>query len=288
MARQFTNENNYPHWLYHTLTTNNYSKGTRPSDISVTRLIDSPQVNQLRFEHSNELIEDVKDRVWSIWGSAVHSVVESTNESNSDVLTEKRFYNEYDNKVVTGQIDVYDMTDKILYDVKTVSAWNLVNGHKKSWEFQLNVLADIMIANGWKVKGIAIVAVARDWNARQASTTEAYPQHAMTVVDIPLWIPSIRKKYIDQQLSRHFKEEHYCTPEERWQSEEKWAVMKDGRKNALRLTDSEEEANKYIMDLIDPTKAYIEHREGSPKRCWSYCNVRNFCPQLRAERQEKR
>jgi hypothetical protein len=42
------------------------------------------------------------------------------------------------------------------------------------------------------------------------------------------------------------------------------------------------------MDLIDPTKAYIEHREGSPKRCWSYCNVRDFCPQLRAERQEKR
>jgi hypothetical protein len=288
MARQFTNENNYPHWLYHTLTTNNYSKGTRPSDISVTRLIDSPQVNQLRFEHSNELIEDVKDRVWSIWGSAVHSVVENTNESNSDVLTEKRFYNDYDGKVVTGQIDVYDMSSKILYDVKTVSAWNLVNGHKKSWEYQLNVLADIMIANAWKVKGLAIVAVARDWNARQASEKEAYPNHAMTVVDIPLWIPSIRKKYIDQQLSRHFKEKHYCSPEERWQSEEKWAVMKDGRKNALRLTDSEEEANKYIMDLIDPTKAYIEHREGSPKRCWSYCNVRNFCPQLRAERQEKR
>ena len=47
-------------------------------------------------------------------------------------------------------------------------------------------------------------------------------------------------------------------------------------------------AGDYLNDLIDPQKAYIEHREGSPKRCWSYCNVRNFCPQLRAERQEKR
>ena len=288
MARQFTNENNYPHWLYHTLTTNNYSKGTRPSDISVTRLIDSPQINQLRYEHSNELVEDVRDRVWSIWGSAVHSVVESTNESNSDVLTEKRFYHDYDGKVVTGQIDVYDMSDKILYDVKTVSAWNLVNGYKKSWEFQLNILADLMQENDWKVKGLAIVAVARDWNARQAADVETYPKHAMTVVDIPLWKPMHRKAYIHQQLSRHFDEEHYCTPEERWQSEEKWAVMKEGRKNAMKLTDSEEEANKYIMALIDPTKAYIEHRPGSPKRCWTYCNVRNFCPQLRAERQEKR
>ena len=64
--------------------------------------------------------------------------------------------------------------------------------------------------------------------------------------------------------------------------------MKQGRKNALRLLDSEQEAIDYLNDLIDPQKAYIEHREGSPKRCWSYCNVRNFCPQLRAERQEKR
>ena len=65
MARKFTNENNYPHWLYHTLTTNNYTKGTKPSDISVTRLIDSPQINALRFKHADELVEDVKDRVWS-------------------------------------------------------------------------------------------------------------------------------------------------------------------------------------------------------------------------------
>ena len=166
MARKFTNENNYPHWLYHTLTTNNYTKGTKPSDISVTRLIDSPQINALRFKHADELVEDVKDRVWSIWGSAVHYVVENTNESNSDVLTEKRFYHDYDGKVITGQIDVYDMSSKILYDVKTVSAWNLVNGYKKSWEFQLNVLADLMQENDWKVKGLAIVAIARDWNAR--------------------------------------------------------------------------------------------------------------------------
>ena len=249
MARQFTNENNYPHWLYHTLTTNNYSKGTRPSDISVTRLIDSPQINQLRYEHSNELVEDVKDRVWSIWGSAVHSVVENTNESNSDVLTEKRFYHDYDGKVVTGQIDVYDMSDKILYDVKTVSAWNLVNGYKKSWEFQLNVLADLMHMNDWKVKGLAIVAVARDWNARQAADVETYPKHAMTVVEIPLWKSSIRMKYINQQLSRHFKEKHYCTPEERWQSEEKWAVMKHGRKNALKLFDAEGAGGRLLERL---------------------------------------
>ena len=53
MARKFTNENQYPLWLYHTLTTNNYTKGTKPSDISVTRLIDSPQINALRFKHAD-------------------------------------------------------------------------------------------------------------------------------------------------------------------------------------------------------------------------------------------
>ena len=59
MARKFTNENQYPLWLYHTLTTNNYTKGTKPSDISVTRLIDSPQINALRFKHADALVEDV-------------------------------------------------------------------------------------------------------------------------------------------------------------------------------------------------------------------------------------
>ncbi len=145
-------------------------------------------------------------------------MVENTNESNSDVLTEKRFYNDYEGKVVTGQIDVYDMSSKILYDVKTVSAWNLVNGYKKSWEFQLNVLADLMVANAWKVKGLAIVAIAREWNASQVSGVETYPKHAITVVDISLWMFFIRKKYLDQQFSRHLKDKHYCTPEERWQS----------------------------------------------------------------------
>ncbi len=64
--------------------------------------------------------------------------------------------------------------------------------------------------------------------------------------------------------------------------------MKEGRKNALKLFDSDEEAMSYIEDLIDPVKAFIQYRKGSPKRCWTYCNVQKFCPQLRAERQEKR
>ena len=101
----------------------------------------------------------------------MHSVVENTNESNSDVLTEKRFYHDYDGKVITGQIDVYDMSSKILYDVKTVSAWNLVNGYKKSWEFQLNVLADLMQENDWKVKGLAIVAIAVSYKHLTLPTT---------------------------------------------------------------------------------------------------------------------
>ena len=64
--------------------------------------------------------------------------------------------------------------------------------------------------------------------------------------------------------------------------------MKEGRKNALKLFDSDEEAMSYIEDLIDPTKSFVQYRKGSPKRCWTYCNVQKFCPQLRAERQEKR
>jgi len=69
-----------------------------------------------------------------------------------------------------------------------------------------------------------------------------------------------------------------CTPEERWERPTKYAVQKKGRKSALRLLDSQEDAEKYIDDhgLAVPTH-YIEVREGESVRCESYCNVNKFC-----------
>ena len=61
----YTNKHFYPDFICNLLTYNPYTRGTEPSDISVTQLIDSPQVLQLRKKHRDDIVEDVSDRIWA-------------------------------------------------------------------------------------------------------------------------------------------------------------------------------------------------------------------------------
>ena len=65
-----------------------------------------------------------------------------------------------------------------------------------------------------------------------------------------------------------------CTPEERFNSGDKFAVMKKGRKTALRVLDSMEDA-KYWMAANGGD--YIETRRGEDRKCQDYCSVCEFC-----------
>ena len=275
----YTNKHFYPDWVCNLLQHNPYSRGTQPSDISATQLIDSPQVLQLRKEHRDEIVEDVSDRIWAIYGSAVHAIVEAANLSSGNVLTEKRLYHKYNEHVVTGQYDVYDMQSKILYDFKTVSYWSLIKGAKISWVNQLNVLADLMRKNDWEVKGLCIAALGRNWEERTAKTNKSYPDKALMMYEIPMWDEPIAESYIEQRLQAHFFNEPICTGEEKWQTDEKWAVMKDGRSRAVKLFDSEFEANEFLVVQKDQDKLRLEHRPGHDMRCDRYCNVNQFCKQ---------
>ena len=66
-----------------------------------------------------------------------------------------------------------------------------------------------------------------------------------------------------------------CSKEERWATEDKWAIMKAGRKTALKVCSSEEEA-KSLMETMGGTD--IEFRQGESKKCSDYCTVCQFCP----------
>jgi hypothetical protein len=71
-----------------------------------------------------------------------------------------------------------------------------------------------------------------------------------------------------------------CSQTERWQDQDKWAVMKHGRKSAIRLLYGYTDAQNYIANEVkkDIDKHYIEKRPGLPKRCIDYCSVNKFCP----------
>ncbi|MPN46763.1 hypothetical protein SDC9_194361 [bioreactor metagenome] len=66
-----------------------------------------------------------------------------------------------------------------------------------------------------------------------------------------------------------------CSKEDRWERDEKWAIMKKGRKSAVKLCTTFEEAN-LLLDSYG-TDHYIEHRPGTPTKCLDYCTVCDHC-----------
>jgi heme-degrading monooxygenase HmoA len=60
-------------------------------------------------------------------------------------------------------------------------------------------------------------------------------------------------------------------------SETMYAVKREGRKTAIRVFKSMEEATQ----LAEKEKGYVETRLGEPKRCTgNYCGVNQWCSQF--------
>ena len=64
---EITNKFGLPEFVVEALTFSDYSRGN--AQISVTQLIDSPQVVQLQKEHEDKQTKDAVDFVWSRFGT---------------------------------------------------------------------------------------------------------------------------------------------------------------------------------------------------------------------------
>jgi hypothetical protein len=59
--------------------------------------------------------------------------------------------------------------------------------------------------------------------------------------------------------------------------------MAEGRKRALRLLPTEEDAKALIASSKDASKLTVQARAASRTRCQDYCLVRSFCDQKKRE-----
>jgi hypothetical protein len=126
---------------------------------------------------------------------------------------------------------------------------------------------------------------------KQAELKPDYPQSQIAVVDIPVWTLEEQEAFIEDRVLLHQAAKKavdsgeplvYCTDEERWVRGETWALMKEGRKSAVKLYDSEAEANEVCTQ--SGNGHYIDHRRGSAVRCsGNFCLVSNFCRQWQEE-----
>jgi hypothetical protein len=283
-----TNNHGVPAPLVTLATKEYYSKGK--SQYSVTELLSPPRVRRLRERYDSQIEMDVTDMMWQMLGSALHVVMERGQTEGH--ITEERIFASVDGVTISGAIDLQEERDGgvIITDYKFTSAWAVMND-KKDWVEQLNVYKWLVeTVKGKRVDGLRICALIRDFSRRE--TREGYPAAPIQIVDIPMWSLEEAERFVRARLNLHreakvsddFGEKlPECSDEERWMGETSYAVKREGRKTAIRVFKTLEEAN----ELATKEKGYVETRKGEPKRCTgNYCSVSGWCEQYAAYRAE--
>lgn len=267
----------------------------RPYDRSVSTLILPPKIAELRRRHDAEITEDVTDRMPSLFGSSMHSVLEAVKPllDPTRYIVEKRWYGSANGWTISGMTDLCEYREGgwVVADYKWVKVWEIINGVRPEKIAQVNLYAALLRQNGMTVTGTELVYGFTDWSPSEARRSTNYPLRAHVFM-VPLWPAAEAEAFLRERVRLHQEAVSksddaipVCTEEERWQSPAKWAVTKPGRKSALRLCDSYEEAEAFIGTARDLT---IEERPSVPRRCGlpptGYCSVSPFCSWYQANR----
>jgi len=252
------------------------------TDFSATTLCKPPQMVALEREHAHEIEEDVTDMLWALMGQAMHSIIERA-DGDEETLTEKRFFSVINGARISGQVDSHSMRDGVLSDFKLCSVWVGVFGIRDEWKQQLNILAQLLRNNGYPVNGLQVVTLYRDYSLTESRRRHDYPQEQMQVHPVEMWSESLCQAWITQrvammQLAVEDGKYEPCTDEEIWLRDAKLAVMKTGRKTAIKLYNPNQEDEAYRHASETPG-GWVEHRRGTAVRCADYCRCAPFCQQ---------
>lgn len=272
-----TNKLGLPQAIVDAVTNDQYSKGD--ADISVTGLLRPPRMSILEEKFADQIEEDASDRIWSLWGQSIHTTLE---RANRVAIAERRLSIQIEGWIVSGGMDVYEEKG-ILLDYKVTSVWKVINGDLEEWTKQLNLYAVILRHHSYQVSKLQVVAILRDWSKLEAERNPEYPQAQVVNINIPLWDEKKAFEFMRERVILHKQARitlPECTPEDRWQKADVWAVMKQGRKSAVKLYSTENEARAHVG--FDRS-LYVVLRPGVSVRCKSYCLVSRVCAQYQKE-----
>jgi hypothetical protein len=115
----------------------------------------------------------------------------------------------------------------------------------------------------------------------EAARNPEYPQAQVVNVPIRLWEASTALEFMRQRIKLHQQAQNalelpLCTGEERWAKPDVYAVMKAGRKSAVKLCTTEDEA---LTLACSDKNFYVVYRPGMSVRCEAYCSCLPFCSQ---------
>ena len=235
----------------------------------------------LTDRHFDEITVDAADSVWAVWGTAVHALLESQPDNN---FHEESFKVPVSNSFVTGQVDSYDMENGVINDWKTASVWKVQFNDFKDWRAQGLTYAWLLQQSGLEVKKCRFVALLKDHSKTKAKTDSSYPQSPVFIYEFDVTAADMEETAARilakvQEIESAYKLDddaiEPCSAEERWADGEKWAVMKNGRKSAVKVFDNQLDADAMAGELGN--SHYVEYRPAISRKCGEYCKCKEFC-----------
>src|SRR6266480_3301089 len=91
MTDLLTNSLSLPQPLVEAVRADDYDRGE--CDYTTTQLIRPVRINSLLQKHRDQICEDVSDRIWTLFGQAIHTVLERAKDGIvTDFITEERYF----------------------------------------------------------------------------------------------------------------------------------------------------------------------------------------------------
>lgn len=256
----------------------------RPKRYSVTTILKDPKQVLLQRRHANEIVMDCADMIYLISGTAFHSYLEKQEGLPTELKEESIEYHTRNGYTMSGRFDKYDIVSGLITEWKEGSVnkvlYNNVDDYIKQGKYYCVALRQM----GFPASKFEIVMKMRDWVAYKAKYDPTYPKHGFHI-----WKFEFTEKELneaEEEINLYFEELERlekleddfipaCSKEKRtFNSEDKYAVMKFGRKRALKVCDTEEQAKAYLNEKGGD---YIELRPATDKNCIEYCTCSGFC-----------
>ena len=273
------NKMNLPKPLVDWLSNDEYDH--EEDTISTTTLLKSVRQFWLEQRHKDELEVDVSDLIASKFGTAIHNSFELAFDLKSEYTQEVRHYKEIANRKVSGKYDF--ILDDTIHDIKTTSVWTyMFDSNKDKYIQQMSIYRWLIGKDSLKDYG-NIVYVFTDWSKSKSLQDRDYPAFRAIVKSYPLMSFEETEQFVLDKVERinslkdvADSDLPYCTKDELWQDDDKFAVYKKASaKRATKVFNNLNEAQKFQRDQ---GCSHIEHRKGGVNAC-NYCKVTKFCNQ---------
>lgn len=262
-----TNRYGMPEWAVEVITGGKERKRKDPSRFSVTQLLMPTRMAALSELYEGD--EDAADMVPAFIGTCVHYYMEKNAPGENELRIEAKIGDD----TVVGVIDSLRGSEIVDYKVRKASDSNFGDARR-----QIMCYAWLLRkARGDVATSGKIVAIRKDWSKMRDSAVPPIEEirFRITPGDAAEAGRFIEGRIAAIKAARSELPE--CSPEERWNGGDSFAVYASGERKARRVFANEAEATAYAKPGMR-----VERRRGRDLRCEMYCPYARICRRFSA------